>query len=143
MNIKDYLVYPAIFTECEEGGYMIEIRGWQGCLSQGKNFDDAMHMAKAVVTDMAKFYLDDKLVVPTAHPLEDGDIAINIPYTTALKFMFRNLCIEKNIALADIARKANISPQLLNGWLDLYKNTKLDSLALLFNVIGCPLEISC
>jgi antitoxin HicB len=43
--------YPIVTSQCEEGGYVVEIPGLKGCLAQGETLDEALAQLK-IVTDI-------------------------------------------------------------------------------------------
>ena len=46
------MVYPAIFEECEEGGYTVSFPDLGGCFTEGDDITEALEMAE----DAAKFH---------------------------------------------------------------------------------------
>lgn len=142
MDVSSYLVYPAIFTKCNEGDYTIHIRGIDGAISEGNSFEEALKMAHDLILDWAYFCVQDGEIMPKASPLQDGDVAIKLTLDEALKIVLRNIMIENKIKAIDIANKLGITAQNLNTKLNLFKSTKLDYLEQMFNAIGKNLKIT-
>lgn len=46
---KTILEYPAIFNRAEEGGYNISFPDFPGCVTFGKNFEEAEKKAKEIL----------------------------------------------------------------------------------------------
>ncbi|MBR2216591.1 MAG: type II toxin-antitoxin system HicB family antitoxin [Selenomonadaceae bacterium] len=60
-------VYPAIFYEAKEGGYVVEFPDVQGAVTQGETLYEAMEMAEDALAGMLASYEDHKAGV-LAHP---------------------------------------------------------------------------
>ena len=46
---KTVLEYPAIFNKAEEGGYNVSFPDFPGCVTFGKNFEEAEEKAKELL----------------------------------------------------------------------------------------------
>lgn len=64
-------VYPAIFTQLENGGYAIRFPDLPGTNSEGKNMSDALYMARDALASWIDYLIDEKSPIPEA----------SIPYT--------------------------------------------------------------
>ena len=62
--MKKY-TYPAIFDP-ENGGYNISFPDLPGCLTCGETLDDALHMAKDVLTGFLEWLKEDGEAFPDA-----------------------------------------------------------------------------
>ncbi len=151
MKLEDYLSYPALL-QGNNDGYAVEIfhqpfpddlpfsPNWVTC---GYDLDDAIIMGKDVIITWAEEFISHKVPVPARAEHCEGQHDIMLPYHTALKIMLRNVMLEEEIRMVDIAAYANLSLQNLHKALDLRKKTHIDTLAKLFKATSHPLKIEC
>ncbi len=142
MNIKDFLIYPAIFTLNNDGSFTVAIRGWDDCVTEGKTYDEALVMARSVIYDMAEC-LAGKELIPQAVQAQKGDVLIDVGYDLAIKFMLRNVMLSDRWRITDLAKKLGVTKQKIARNLDFSHATKLDILRQFFDAIGHPLNITC
>ena len=64
-------VYPALFTECKEGGYAIWFPDLPGTNTQGKDLYDALCMAELSLTEWLEYLADKNMVIPAASRIEE------------------------------------------------------------------------
>ena len=55
MNIFDYMTYPAILKQSEDGSYSVNIRGLPHSHTCGDTYEEALEMAKELIIDCATF----------------------------------------------------------------------------------------
>ena len=67
-------VYPAVFSENSDGSYTITYPDLSGCISEGKNLANAIHMAQSALTQWIEYMTDEKLELPS--PSELGTIMV-------------------------------------------------------------------
>ena len=65
------VLYPAIFTPAEEGGYLVNFPDVENCFSEGDDLQEAFTNAEDVLGIMAAFYLEDHGHLPKASNIED------------------------------------------------------------------------
>ena len=58
-------IYPAIFTEENEGGYSVNFPDIDGCFTCGDDLNDALFMANDVLSLMLVDFEDNKVTIPT------------------------------------------------------------------------------
>ena len=59
-------VYPAIFHRNKDDSYTITYPDLPGCISEGKNLGNAMHMAQSALTQWIGYLADKKQEIPNA-----------------------------------------------------------------------------
>ncbi len=74
------LEYPAVFDPAEEGGFNVSFPDFPGCVTFGKNFEDAKEMAKEVLELWLETLRDDHQEIPvkTKRPIID-EIEVSLP----------------------------------------------------------------
>ena len=152
MQLDDYIFYPALITGNDADGYNVEIfhqpfsenlpfsNDWITC---GYDLDDAIIMGRDAIIGWAEEFISHRAPVPARADHKEGCQDIALPTHTALKIMLRNVMLEENIRMTDLAAYAHMSLQNLNKALNLRKKTHIDTLALLFKAAGHPLKIGC
>lgn len=142
MNAQDYLLYSVKITPDGEF-YMIEIdgEGWEGALSQGKTIEEAKKMAEFLIYDYLEGFIELKRKIPAPTVVTENRHIVNIGYDTALKVMIRNIMYDKQIKQAELARRMNIKPQLLNNILNLRKETSINRIVQCFQALQNKLII--
>jgi predicted RNase H-like HicB family nuclease len=68
-------VYPAIFNANDDGSYTITYPDLPGCISEGKNLNDAMCMAQSALTQWLKYLADKEYVIPAATDIKNIDVS--------------------------------------------------------------------
>ena len=65
------LVYPAIFSPCEEGGYMVEVPDLPGCVTEGDTLAEAIFMGEDAASGWVLLELEEGGDAPAASRMED------------------------------------------------------------------------
>ncbi len=69
------LVYPAVFTPDEEGGYTVEVPDLPGCVTEGDDLEESISMAE----DAASGWILGELEEGNQFPSPSTFIAIEVP----------------------------------------------------------------
>jgi len=64
MSKKTILEYPVIFNKAEEGGYNVSFPDFPGCVTFGKNFEEAEENAKEILELWIKELRANKQRIP-------------------------------------------------------------------------------
>jgi len=64
-------VYPAIFHKNEDGSYTITFPDLPGCISEGKNLNNALFMAQSALKQWISYLADKEQKIPSASALEN------------------------------------------------------------------------
>ena len=70
-------VYPAIFHKNEDESYTVTFPDLPGCISEGKNLNNALFMAQSALKQWIGYLADKEQKIPTASALEDIKISKN------------------------------------------------------------------
>lgn len=65
-GIKMRLVYPAIFEECEEGGYTVLFPDLPGCFTEGDDLAEALSMAEDAASGWLLGEIEENAKLPKA-----------------------------------------------------------------------------
>ncbi len=64
------LVYPAIFTPCEEGGYVVEVPDLPGCVTEGDSLAEAISMGEDAASGWVLEELERGQKAPTPRKMD-------------------------------------------------------------------------
>ena len=64
-------VYPAIFHKNDDESYTIVYPDLPGCISEGKNWGNALYMAQAALTQWITYLADKRQEIPRASSAAD------------------------------------------------------------------------
>ena len=59
-------VYPAIFHSNNDGSFTVTYPDLPGCITEGKNMANAMHMAQSALSQWIEYLTDNKMEIPAA-----------------------------------------------------------------------------
>ena len=79
-KLQKILSYFAVFEPAKEGGYNVSFPDFPGCVTFGRNFEEAKQKAKEVLELWLEELLSQKEKIPirTAHPIID-EIKVALP----------------------------------------------------------------
>lgn len=78
-------IYPAVFHPNEDGSYTVTFPDLPGCISEGKDLDNALHMAQDVLATWVEYATESgETIAPASHP---RDITIDQNEFTSLIYV--------------------------------------------------------
>lgn len=115
----DKYIFPAVFDPCEEGGYTIIFPDLPGCITEGDNIEEALHMAK----DALELHLygmelgEDSIPEPTPPEKikvpEGGFITLIQVWMSPIRDEMANRAVKKTLTipkwLNDIAERERVN----------------------------------
>ena len=77
---RKILAYPAVFDPAEEGGYNVSFPDFPGCVTFGKNFEEAQAMAQEVLELWLEELHSQHQEIPrkTKRPIID-EVLVSVP----------------------------------------------------------------
>ena len=111
-------IYPAIFTEEEEGGYSVDFPDIQGCFTCGDTLEEALYMANDVLSLILMDLEDNKKDIPAASDAKD--ISVNDDEFVSLvqsdteqyRRSLRNKAVKKTLSIPEWMNEAAIAAGL-------------------------------
>ena len=76
-------VYPAIFNANNDGSYTITYPDLPGCISEGKNLNNAMYMAQSALMQWLKYLAEKGHAIPSATDIKNIDVS-DTEFTTLI-----------------------------------------------------------
>lgn len=103
-------VYPAVFEQEEDGGYVVNFPDIDGCVTQGDDINEALLMAEDVLNVMLWTLEDHGETIPVPTPIKDISVEVNAfaSYVHADTIAYRKKCNSESV------RKTLSIPQWLN-----------------------------
>lgn len=96
-------VYPVIFEDAEEGGYVVTVPDIPCCFTQGDDMADAIFMAEDVIAMMLAEYEDEGKPVPTPSKIEDvkttGIVSLVRADTDEWRKLVDNKAVKKTLSI--------------------------------------------
>lgn len=96
-------VYPVIFEDAEEGGYVVTVPDIPCCFTQGEDMADAIFMAEDVIAMMLADYEDRGEAVPTPSKIEDiktnGVVSLVRADTDEWRKLVDNKAVKKTLSI--------------------------------------------
>jgi antitoxin HicB len=133
--------YPARFEPAEEGGFVVTFRDIPEAITEGDTLDEAREMAADALLTAMDFYFEGKRKVPEASKAKKDEELVDLPVSAAAKVLLLNEMIGQRVTAAELARRLNTSPQVVNRIIDIHHSTKIDTLAEALEALGKRLEI--
>lgn len=96
-------VYPVIFEDAEEGGYVVTVPDIPCCFTQGDDMADAIFMAEDVIAMMLADYEDNNKPVPTPSKISDiktnGIVSLVVADTTEWRKLVNSKPVKKTLSI--------------------------------------------
>ena len=87
-------VYPAIFEQEADGGYVVNFPDIDGCFTQGDDINEALLMAEDVLNAMLWTLEDHRKTIPAPMPIKDISVEDDafVSYVHADTVAYRKKC---------------------------------------------------
>lgn len=84
---KNILSYSAVFEPAQEGGYNVSFPAFPGCVTFGKNFEDAKQNSAEVLELWLEELAEEKqkIITSRARPIID-DVLVKIPANVKITY---------------------------------------------------------
>lgn len=106
------LLYPAIFTPAEEGGYTVEFPDLQGCITEGDNLIEAIEMAN----DAASGWILGEIEKGNTYPAASSGNNVIVPKGSLLNLIVLDIdAYSEKYGTRAVRRNITIP-----AWLDTY-----------------------
>lgn len=135
------LRYPALF-EPDGDGFMASFRDIPEALTGGSTMEEVRAMAADALLTAMDFYFEDKRAVPAPSRAKKGEELVSLPASASAKVLLLNQMLEQKVTPAELARRLNTSPQVVNRIVDIGHATKIDTIAEALEALGKHLEIA-
>lgn len=134
------LVYPVQFELDTNGTVLVTFPDVPEAVTFGDDENDARSRAIDALIAMFSAYMDDRQMIPMHSPLEDRPSVV-LPIGVASKVLLWNAMIEAGIRKADLARKLNLSPTVIDRLLNLRHASRIEQIESAMAALGKRLVV--
>ena len=110
-------------------------------LTQGKDKEEALLMAKEALELAMEFYFEDRRQVPEPSKAKRGQEVVELSAATSAKVLLLNEMIQQKVRPAELARRIGTTPQEVNRLTNIRHASKIDGIAVAMKALGKTLEI--
>jgi antitoxin HicB len=135
------MFYPARIQP-DGDAFMVTFRDIPEAITAGNTKEEAIEMARDALITAMDFYFEDSRRVPAPSQVKRGETLIPLSASVAAKVLLLNQMVDNNVTAAELARKLNTSPQVVNRIVDIHHATKIDTIADALLALGRRLELS-
>ena len=75
--MKYQYIYPAVFSENDDGSYTIAFPDLPGCISEGKGLENALIMASSALSQWIEYLREKQEAIPNASNIRTIELAEN------------------------------------------------------------------
>jgi antitoxin HicB len=134
--------FPVTLTpDASSGGYVVTFDDVPEAITQGDTLEEALTMASEALEMAIEFYFDDKRSVPVPSKPKRGQRVVQLPASLAAKILLLNEMVQQNVGPAELARRMNTSPQVVNRLTNLRHVTRIDGIAAALQALGKHLDL--
>ena len=135
-------MYPVTLTrDRKAGGYVVTFADIPEAITQGDTKEEALAAAMDALETAMDFYLEDKRAVPLPSRPKRGQHVVELPASISAKVLLLNEMIAQNVRPAELARRLNTTPQVVNRLTNVRHATRIDSIAAALQALGKHLDM--
>src|ERR1035437_5883740 len=131
--------YPVTLTQ--DGKFVkVNFPDIPEALTQGKDHEEALVMAKEALELAMEFYFEDRRPVPEPSKAKRGQAVVELSASLSAKVLLLNEMLRQKVRPAELARRLSTTPQEVTRLVDLHHTSKIDGIALALKALGKTLE---
>jgi antitoxin HicB len=134
------LIYPVHFDLDNNGTVLVTFPDIPEAVTFGDDETDAKSRAVDALIAMFSAYMDDRQIIPMPSPLKDRP-GVVLPIGVASKVLLWNAMIEAGMRKADLARKLNLSPTVIDRLLNLRHASRIEQIETAMAALGKRLVV--
>ena len=135
-------MYPVTLTHDEaDGGFVVSFVDIPEAITQGDTEAEALAAASDALESALDFYFEDKRAVPMPSKAKRGQNVIELPASLAAKVLLLNEMVTQSVRPAELARRLNTTPQVVNRLTNVRHTTRIDGIAAALQALGKHLDI--
>jgi antitoxin HicB len=134
------LIYPVVLKPQQEGGFVVTFPDVPEAITQGEDEAEALAYAEDALLTMFAAYMDDRQPIPMPSPLK-GRPGVALKVVDAGKVALHNALLASGLRKADLARKLNLAPTLVDRLLSLQHKSRIEQLETALAALGKRLVV--
>lgn len=134
------LIYPVHFELDTNDTVLVTFPDVPEAVTFGDDENDARSRAIDALIAMFSSYMDDRQIIPMPSPLKDRQ-GVVLPIGVASKVLLWNAMLEAGMRKADLARKLNLSPTVIDRLLNLRHASRIEQIETAMASLGKRLVV--
>jgi antitoxin HicB len=110
-------------------------------LTQGKDREEALVMAKEALELAMEFYFEDRRPVPEPSKAKRGQPVVELSASLSAKVLLLNEMLRQKVRPVELARRLQTSPQEVNRLTNIRHTSRIDGIAGALKALGKTMEI--
>ena len=132
--------YPVTLTQ--DGKFIkVNFPDIPEALTQGKDREEALVMAKEALELAMEFYFEDRRPVPEPSKAKRGQAVIELSASLSAKVLLLNEMLRQKVRPVELARKLQTTPQEVNRLTNIRHTSRIDGIAGALKALGKTMEI--
>ena len=132
--------YPVTLTQ--DGKFVkVNFPDIPEALTQGKDREEALGMAKEALELAMEFYFEDRRPVPEPSKAKRGQAVIELSASLSAKVLLLNEMLRQKVRPAELARRLQTTPQEVNRLTNIRHTSRIDGIAHALKALGKTMEI--
>jgi antitoxin HicB len=132
--------YPVTLTQ--DGKFVkVNFPDIPEALTQGKNREEALVMAKEALELAMEFYFEDRRPVPEPSKAKRGQAVIELSASLSAKVLLLNEMLSQKVRPVELARRLRTTPQEVNRLTNIRHTSRIDGIAIALKALGKTMEI--
>ena len=132
--------YPVTLTQ--DGKFVkVNFPDIPEALTQGKDREEALVMAKEALELAMEFYFEDRRPVPEPSKAKRGQAVIELSASLSAKVLLLNEMLRQKVRPVELARRLQTSPQEVNRLTNIRHTSRIDGIANALKALGKSKEI--
>jgi antitoxin HicB len=132
--------YPVTLTQ--DGKFIkVNFPDIPEALTQGKDREEALVMAKEALELAMEFYFEDRRPVPEPSKAKRGQAVIELSASLSAKVLLLNEMLRQKVRPVELARRLQTTPQEVNRLTNIRHTSRIDGIAGALKALGKTMEI--
>ena len=132
--------YPVTLTQ--DGKFVkVNFPDIPEALTQGKDREEALVMAKEALELAMEFYFEDRRPVPEPSKAKRGQAVIELSASLSAKVLLLNEMLSQKVRPVELARRLRTTPQEVNRLTNIRHTSRIDGIAIALKALGKTMEI--
>jgi antitoxin HicB len=132
--------YPVTLTQ--DGKFVkVNFPDIPEALTQGKDREEALVMAKEALELAMEFYFEDRRPVPEPSKAKRGQAMIELSASLSAKVLLLNEMLRQKVRPVELARRLQTTPQEVNRLTNIRHTSRIDGIAGALKALGKTMEI--
>jgi len=132
--------YPVTLTQ--DGKFVkVNFPDIPEALTQGKDREEALAMAREALELAMEFYFEDRRPVPEPSKAKRGQAVIELSASLSAKVLLLNEMLRQKVRPVELARRLQTTPQEVNRLTNIRHTSRIDGIAGALKALGKTMEI--